>query len=123
MEKEKVISSLAYKFVEKILIKGLGLVISIILARLLLPEIFGQLAILMVFINLSQMIIEGGLNSALIQKKEVDEEDYSSVFILSIIIAVLMVLILFFTAPLIASFYDAPEIIWPLRVYSFVLII
>ena len=50
MQKNKIISSLAYKFTEKILVKGLGLVIGIILARLLAPEIFGQLAILMVFI-------------------------------------------------------------------------
>ena len=121
MKKEKIISSLIYKFTEKILTKGVGLIITIVLARILAPEIFGQLAILMVFINLSQMIIEGGLSTALVQKKETDEMDYSVVYYLSTAVAVLLVIILFLGAPLIASFYNAPELIWPLRVYSFVL--
>lgn len=123
MKKEKIISSLIFKFIEKFATKGIGLIIGIILARLLDPEHFGQLAILMVFINLSITIIEGGLNAALIQKKDADEIDFSVVFYISLAISILIVLVLFFAAPYIASFYGEPEIIWPLRVYSFVLII
>ena len=122
MQKNKIISSLAYKFTEKILVKGLGLVIGIILARLLAPEIFGQLAILMVFINLSKTIIDGGLNTALVQKKDVTEIDYSVVYYLSTGVSIIIILGLFFLAPAISSFYNSPGLVWPLRAYSFVLL-
>ena len=63
-----VITSLIFKFIERIAVKGLGLIISIILARLLAPEAFGQVAIITVFINLSQMIIQK-LRDILVIKK------------------------------------------------------
>ena len=72
MEKEKIVSSLAYNFIERISVKLVGLVISIILARLIAPDDLGQLAIITVFINLSQTIIQGGFNTALIQSKTTD---------------------------------------------------
>ena len=88
MKKEKVILSLIYKFVERIIVKGLGLVISIILARLLAPEQFGLIAIILVFIDLSQTFVQGGLNSSLVQNKDTNIDDYSTVFFTSTAIAV-----------------------------------
>ena len=121
MNNTKVISSLAYKFFERIAVKGIGLVIQIILARLLAPDIFGQVAILMVFINLSQTFIQGGLNTALVQDKGVTDDDYSTVFYISLVIAAVCNVILFFTAPLIANFYGAAQLVLPLRAYAIVL--
>lgn len=118
MDKKKVISSLAYKFIERLSVKGLGLVVSIVLARLLVPEAFGQIAIMTVFINLSQVIVEGGFTTALIQRGDVTERDYSTVFYINFALAVVCFLLLQVTAPFISAYYEQ-DITKPLRVYSF----
>ena len=120
MEKKKVISSLMYKFVERLSVKGLGLVISIVLARMLAPENFGQIAIMNVFINLSQVIIEGGFTTALIQRKDVKEQDYSTVFFINLGLATVCFLILQIAAPLISLYYEQ-DITKPLQVYTITL--
>lgn len=122
MEKKTIISSLAFKFIERLSVKLLGLVISIILARLIAPDTFGQLAIMTVFINISQTIIQGGLNTALVQSKSVDEVDYSTVFYISASVSVVLIFALFFGAPAISNFYGSEELVRPLRVYAFTLL-
>ena len=123
MNKSTVLSSLAYKFAERFSVKAIGLVISILLARLLSPEHFGQLAILNIFVDLSLTIINGGLNTALVQSKEADEQDYATVFYICMAVTALMVVLLYFAAPLIGRFYKDETIILPLRVYSLTLFI
>lgn len=118
MDKKKVISSLVYKFIERLGVKGLGLVVSIVLARLLAPEAFGQIAIMTVFINLSQVIVEGGFTTALIQRGDVTERDYSTVFYINLALAVVCFLLLQITAPFISAYY-AQDITKPLRVYAY----
>ena len=122
MNRNNVIKSMFYKFTERLAVKGIGLIIGIILARLLMPEDFGQVAIITVFIALATAVVQGGLNTALVQQKDIQEDDYSTVFYISLAISVLMVVILFFSAPLIASFYKLPDLVWPIRVYSFSLL-
>lgn len=117
MDKKKIIASLAYKFIERLSVKGLGLVISIVLARMLAPESFGQIAIMNVFLNLSQVIVEGGFTTALIQRKDVTERDYSTVFFINIGLAIACFAILQITAPLISAYY-AQDITKPLQVYA-----
>lgn len=117
MDKKKVISSLVYKFIERLSVKGLGLVISIVLARMLAPEEFGQIAIMTVFINLSQVIVEGGFTTALIQRKDVTERDYSTVFFINIALAAMCFLTLQMAAPWISSYYQQ-DITLPLRIYA-----
>ena len=123
MNKSKVISSLVFKFVERLAAKGIGLIISIILARLLAPEIFGLVAIISVFVNLAQTFVQSGLGTALVQNRTADETDYSTVFYLSTGIAVLMIAILFAVAPLVGQYYGDNSLIWPLRVYSLSLLV
>ena len=122
MNKSSVRKSLIYKFTERFAVKGLGLVISIILARLMAPEAFGQIAILTVIINLSLIFIEGGLGAALIQQNDVDERDFSTVFYISLLLSVVLIVILHIVAPLIANLYKSPELTEPLKAYSFALI-
>ncbi|MBE6646423.1 MAG: lipopolysaccharide biosynthesis protein [Ruminococcaceae bacterium] len=119
MERKKIISSLFYKFAERLAVKGAGLIIGIILARLLLPEEFGQVAIITIFINLANSIIQNGFNSALIQQKEVDDKDYSTVFYITMVLSAAIVAILFVSSPYIARYYGLPKLVWPMRVYSF----
>lgn len=123
MQKSKIISSLAYKFTEQFFAKGLGFIISVILARLLSPNDFGQIAILTIFINLSQTIIQSGLNTALVQSKKVSAVDYSTVFYISLFLSIILIIALYFFAPLIASFYNSGNIVSPLRFYSLSLIL
>ncbi len=123
MSRSRVLSSLIYKFSERLMVKGLGLIISIILARLLSPTEFGQIALIMVFINLSIVLIDSGLNTALVQDKHTTNDDYSTVFFISLAIALLLIVVLWLTAPLIGNYYDDSAIVLPLRVYSFSLLV
>lgn len=118
MMKHKIISSLLYQFAERLLVKGLGLIISIILARLLSPTEFGQVALMMVFVNVSIVFVDSGLNSAIVQNKDTSEGDYSTVFYLSLLVAFALIAVLYFTAPFIADYYNDLGLVKPLRVYS-----
>lgn len=119
MKKTVVISSLIYKTVERFSVKGLGFIIGILLARLLSPEAYGQIAIINVFVNLSQSIIEGGLGTALVQNKKTDDRDFSTVFFICMAMSVVMTGLVYAGAPFIADYYSSPEILMPLRVYAF----
>lgn len=119
MNKGTIIKSLIFKTVERFSVKGLGFVISILLARMLSPEVFGQIALITVVINLSQSIIEGGLSTALVQNKDVDDRDYSTVFYICMAMSVVIAALVFAGAPLLAGYYKSPEMLLPLRVYIF----
>ena len=122
MEKGKIIRSLAYKFTERFAVKGIGLVISIVLGRLLAPDLFGQIALVTVFTDISLTLIDGGLNTALVQSRGADDRDYSTVFYITCALSLVMIALLQALSPVIAAYYRAPELIGPLRVYSFSLL-
>lgn len=115
-QNKTVVNSLAIKFLEQLFTKGTSVIVSIVLARLLDVEDFGIIAILTVFTSLASAIIEGGLSTSLIQMKEVDDRDYSTVFYTSGLLAVLLYAVLFVTAPYIAAAYESPELSLYLRV-------
>lgn len=119
--KSKILFSLFWKLMERGATQGISFIISIILARLLLPEDYGLIALVTIFISLSRVFVQSSFNTALIQKKDANEVDFSSVFYLSLFIAVLLYVILFFTAPLISMFYDKPQLIQVFRVLSITL--
>lgn len=119
--KTNVLSSLFWKFLERGGVAGVQLIVQIILARLLLPADYGVIALIVVFISISQVFVQGGLGTALIQKKKVTDVDYSSVFYLSLGIALISYCILFFGAPIIAAFYNQPLITPILRVLGITL--
>lgn len=121
VSKNKVISSLIWKFLERGGVQGVQFVLSIILARLVTPEDYGVIAILLVFIQIATVFIQSGFNTALIQKKESDELDFSSIFYLSFFVAAILYVILFFGAPLVAWFYKSEELTKLLRVISLTL--
>lgn len=116
------IKSLVWKLLERFGVQTVQFILQIILARLLDPEHYGMLSIMIIFINLANIFIQNGFNTSLIQNKDVTEEDYSSVFWVTLLIAVLLYILLFFTAPLIGELYDMPELITPFRVLSLMLI-
>jgi teichuronic acid exporter len=119
--KTSVLSSLFWKFLEHGGVTGVQFIVQIILARLLLPEDYGTIALIVVFISISQTFVQGGLGTALIQKKEVTDADYSSVFYLSLGVALVFYCVLFLISPLIAAFYNQPTITLVLRVLGLTL--
>lgn len=121
MQKQKIISSLIWKFLERSGTQIVQFIVQIVLARLLLPEDYGVVAIVTVFIAIANVFVQYGFNTSLIQKKDVDDTDFSSVFYLSLFIALILYIIIFFTSPFIANFYDQPILIPIFRVLGFTL--
>lgn len=111
-----VISGLFWKFGERISAQFVSLLVSIILARLLSPDDYGAIAIVMVFITIANVFVSSGFGNALIQKKDADNVDFSSVLYINITVSILIYAILFVSAPFIAEFYDMPVLSPVLRV-------
>lgn len=104
--KSSVVSSLVWKFLERIGTQGVSFVVAILLARLLSPKDFGLVALVTVFVSVANVFVQSGLNTALIQKKNADNLDFSTVFFSCLALAVVLYVGLFFGAPLIARFYN-----------------
>ena len=121
--KTKTISSLFWKLMERGGNAVVSLIVQVVLARLLLPEDFGMLAIIIVFVNIGAVFVQSGLNSALVQSPTISEEDYSTVFWFCFFIALLLYVGIFFIAPFVADFYNSEGLVWPLRAIAILLII
>lgn len=119
----KFFTGIIWNTVEKVLVKGSSFIITVILARLLTPEDYGIVGMLAIFIALSNVFIESGFSKALIQKQDADDDDYNTAFLTNLGIAVLVYGLLFLSAPLIARFYDVPQLVVISRVLFVNLII
>lgn len=111
-----VINSMIWKLLERLSSQLVSFVISIVLARLLMPEDYGIIAIVLVFISFANVIIDGGLNTALIQKKHASQVDFSTIFWFCLALAIVVYVILFVAAPIIAHFYENDLLVPVLRV-------
>lgn len=118
----KISAGIGWKLMERFGVYGMQFVLQVILARLLNPEYYGILSLMMVFTVLANVFVQNGFNTALIQNKNVTEDDYSSVLWVSTLIAIVLYAVLFFCAPIIAVFYKMPEIVTPFRVLSLILL-
>ena len=116
--RQNVFSSLIWKFLERGGVQIIQFVVSILIARMLTPHDYGSVALLSIFISIATVFVQSGLSTALIQKKDTDETDYSSVFYYSVVLALIVYIILFFSAEWIAAFYTIPELVPILRVMS-----
>ncbi|MBU3091653.1 lipopolysaccharide biosynthesis protein [Clostridium sp. CF011] len=121
--KKKTISGLFWSFSDLIANQGIQFVILVILARLLVPEDFGIIGMITVFIAVSQSFIDSGFTNALIREKEPSQEDYSTVFYFNLAMAVVLYIVLFLSAGGISRFFKEPQLIAILRVLAIVLII
>ncbi|MCI6187321.1 MAG: lipopolysaccharide biosynthesis protein [Spirochaetia bacterium] len=120
MEKieEKSITGFIWRLSERVGAQLVTFIVSIVLARILVPEDYGAIAILMIFINVADLFVVSGLGNALIQKKDSDNVDYSSVFYLNIIISLILYSIIYYFAPSIAEYFDKEILKTTLRVLS-----
>ncbi len=118
LSKNKVISSLAWKFFERGGIQVVQFIISIVIARLLTPEAYGIVAIVTIFTSISNVFVVSGMGTALMQKKNIDDTESSSVFFYSTAVAGVAYILLFIFAPLISGFYQIKELTVVLRIMS-----
>lgn len=114
--------SIFWKFLERFSVQGTQFLIQIILARMLNPEHYGALAIMMIFINLSNVIIQNGFSTSLIQNRNANDEDFSSVFWLLLGISTVVYCILYLSAPSMARYYNMPYLEKPFQVICLLLI-
>lgn len=111
----RIIKGLGWKTLERFGVLGGQFVLQIILARLLDPAHYGVLSLMVVFTSLANAFIQHGFNTALVQNKDVTDEDYSSVFCVNLAVVSLIYVVFFLCAPLIAHVYKMPDIVWPFR--------
>ena len=121
--KKKAFGGFIWTFGERIGAQLVSLVVSIILARLLLPSDYAIVGVVTIFFNFANVIVAGGLNTALIQKKDSTAEDYSTILYTSLAVSVIIYVVLFFTAPLIAKAYEMPLIVPVIRIMALMVII
>lgn len=120
---KKITSNFLWRFLERCGAQGVTLVVSVVLARLLDPDAYGVIALVTVFTSVLQVFVDGGLANALIQKKNADDVDFSSVFYANLSVCIALYVLMFFAAPLIAGFYNRPNLTSVIRVLSLTLVI
>ena len=118
-----VLSNFIWRLMERIGAQLVAFIVSIVLARILSPSDYGTVALMDVFINILNVFISAGFSGALIQKKDADDADFSSVFYVQMCICIILYILLFISAPMISDFYGRPEMTLMTRVLGLVLII
>ena len=120
---KKVVSNMMWRFAERTGAQGIAFVVSIVLGRILGPKAYGTIAIINVFTTILNVFIDSGLGNALIQKKNADDVDFSSVFYFNISMCTLLYVLMFFASPFLAALYKDPQLTPLMRVLSLTLII
>lgn len=119
--RKNTISGLFWSVLERGGNQAVTLLVQVVMAHLLAPEDFGSLAIMLVFVNVGGVFVTSGLNTALVQNPDVTDDDYSTVFWMSLAISIVLYVLVFAGAPAIADFYASPGLAWPLRALCLIL--
>ncbi len=123
MNKKMIIANFIWSFAEKFGAQFVSLIVSFVLAKVLGPEVFGTVALIMVFINILQVFVDGGFGTALIQKNEADEMDFSTVFYFNLLFCVLLYILVFVSAPAIAFFCNNNDLTIYIRVLAISIVV
>lgn len=118
MSNKKIVSGVFWSFSERIVAQLVSFVVSIVLARMLMPEDYGEIAILLIFISIADVFVSNGFGTALIQDKNADKNDFSTIFYCSLSVSLIIYIVLFFSAPLISSFYNKESLTIFMRVLA-----
>ncbi|MGN9105591.1 lipopolysaccharide biosynthesis protein [Oliverpabstia intestinalis] len=121
--KDGVIKNFVWRFAERCGAQLVTFIVSIVLARILVPEDYGQIALITVFTTIMQVFVDSGLGTALIQKKDADDLDFSSVFYFNFAVCLILYAVMFVSAPLIAGFYNDVSLTPIIRVISLTIVI
>ncbi len=117
-----VIKSIKWSLLDRVFSAVSQFAIGILIARVLLPRDYGLIGMLAFFMSISQLLIDGGFTTAIIQKKNISQTEQSSVFFVNLILAFSIYFILYFTAPFISNFYNEPQLVNIIRVLGLLLI-
>jgi len=121
--KIRTVKSVSWNLIGRMGVFGMNIILGIILARLLTPKDYGLIGLIAVFFSISAIFINSGLGMAYIRKKTVNDTDANTVFFINLVISLVIYILLWFFAPVIASFYDQPILVELTRVYGFIVII
>lgn len=121
--KKQAISGMLWTFAQQFSVQGISFVVSIILARLLLPAEFGLIAMIGVFVGIANALISSGMTQSLIRTEKLDDDDFSTVFYFNLAVSIIIYFVIYAGAPFIASFYRQELLVEILRVYSIVFVI
>lgn len=121
--KNTTIKNFIWRFAERCGAQLVTFIVSIVLARLLAPEDYGTIALVTVFTTILQVFVDSGLGTALIQKKDADDLDFSSVFYFNFFVCIVLYIGMFLAAPIIAGFYGDSSLIPIIRVISLTIVI
>lgn len=121
--KKSILTNLIWRFAERIGAQGIKFIVEIVLARILLPEVYGTVALITIITNILQVFVDSGLGNALIQKKDADNLDFSTVFYANIVFCIFLYIILYWSSPYIAQFYQNSALIPYIRVLGFTVLI
>ena len=120
---QNTIINFLWRFAERCAAQFVTLIVSIVLARILTPSDFGTVSLVMVFTTIMQVFVDSGLGTALIQKKNADDLDFSSVFYFNFAVCLILYVGMFIVAPYIAGFYNDTSLTPIIRVVSLTIVI
>lgn len=121
--RDGILKNFLWRFAERSGAQIVTFIVSVVLARLLTPEDYGKIALITVFTTILQVFVDSGLGTALIQKKDVDELDFSSVFYFNLVVCVVLYICMFIAAPELARFYNDKSLTPIIRVISITILI
>lgn len=121
--KKQTIAGLKWSFIQQFSVQIINLSVQIFLARLLMPEMFGLIAMVVVLLSIGQLLVDGGMTSSLIRTNQPTQIDYSTVFIINFAISIFIYIVAYLIAPYIAYFYNQEVLIDIIRILSLTFII
>ena len=121
--KHKTVKGVGWSFIDNLSSSGITFLVGLVLARLLTPSEYGIMAILTIFIAVSNSIVDSGFSNALIRKTDAKQVDYNTVFLFNLVVSGLLYVVLFFAAPSISVFFKEPLLVEVMRVIGWVLVI
>lgn len=123
MLKSRTITGVFWSFLEQLSKRGISIIVTLLLARLLIPEDFGLLAMMAVFVTVASALMDSGIKQAVIRKKDATQDDFNTAFYTNLALGAFSYLILFLAAPLIADFYDEERLVLLIRVAGLIVFI
>lgn len=120
---EKTVKGVGWNSIDRVANYGIGFIVGIVLARMLSPEEYGLIGIIGIFTAIFNIILDSGLSTALIRKHDVTDDDYCTVFWTNLVLSFVLTAILYYSAPLISTFFKRPELVPYIHVMAFILVI
>lgn len=114
----QMVSGMSWKFAERIAAQGVSFIVSMILARILMPEDYGIVAIINVFMAIADVLLTSGLSSALIQNPNANSKDFSTIFYCNFLLSCILYVLMFVGAPFLASYYKLPVLKMAIRIFA-----